>query len=221
MQDVIKIENLNKSYGNVKAVTDLSFKVKKGELFAFLGVNGAGKSTTISIMCGTLEKDAGKVYIDGVDTDSLGEPTHQSHVLGRGEREFFKRNLLHLGFPLETLFLGLGIGQQLLELFHVIVGIVGVLVVRGSDVARGATTALVRESTLGRRVTEVLATRTAVRPREPEQPGEAFVQARAVRLANVVFKIFLGYAGFPAKRTRVGGAGVLSPCGLDTGNESR
>ncbi len=69
MADVIKIENLKKSFGQVKAVDDLSFKVKEGELFAFLGVNGAGKSTTISIMCGTLEKDGGKVFIDGVDTD--------------------------------------------------------------------------------------------------------------------------------------------------------
>lgn len=69
MKDVIKIENLYKSYGAVKAVNDLSFKVKEGELFAFLGVNGAGKSTTISVISGTLKKDSGKVYIDGVDID--------------------------------------------------------------------------------------------------------------------------------------------------------
>ena len=68
--DIIKIENLNKSYGEVKAVNDLSFKVKKGELFAFLGENGAGKSTTISIICSQLSKDSGKVYIDGLDIDT-------------------------------------------------------------------------------------------------------------------------------------------------------
>ncbi len=73
MTDIIKIENLHKSFGDVKAVQNLSFKIKKGELFAFLGVNGAGKSTTISIICGMLEKDAGKVFIDGVDTDLDGE----------------------------------------------------------------------------------------------------------------------------------------------------
>ena len=55
--DIIKISYLNKSFGEVKAVNDLSFRVKKGELFAFLGVNGAGKSTTISILCGLLKKD--------------------------------------------------------------------------------------------------------------------------------------------------------------------
>ena len=52
MENIIEIKNLNKSFGEVHAVNDLSFNVKKGELFAFLGVNGAGKSTTISIMCG-------------------------------------------------------------------------------------------------------------------------------------------------------------------------
>ena len=62
MSDIIKIEHLNKCFGDVKAVNDLSFRVKKGELFAFLGVNGAGKSTTISIICGQLRKDSGNVW---------------------------------------------------------------------------------------------------------------------------------------------------------------
>jgi multidrug/hemolysin transport system ATP-binding protein len=51
----------------VKAVQDLSFCVRRGELFAFLGVNGAGKSTTINILCGQLEKDSGEVLIDGLE----------------------------------------------------------------------------------------------------------------------------------------------------------
>lgn len=69
MDNIIEIKNLNKSFGEVKAVQDLSFCVKKGELFAFLGVNGAGKSTTISVLCGQLKKDTGSVKICGVDTD--------------------------------------------------------------------------------------------------------------------------------------------------------
>lgn len=69
MRDIIKIENLSKSFGDVKAVQDLSFQVKEGALFAFLGVNGAGKSTTINILCGQLSKDGGRVEIDGADLD--------------------------------------------------------------------------------------------------------------------------------------------------------
>ncbi|MGN0352578.1 MAG: ABC transporter ATP-binding protein [Roseburia sp.] len=69
MKDIIEIKHLSKHFGEVKAVQDLSFKVKEGELFAFLGINGAGKSTTISIMCGQLAKDAGTVCIDGTDLE--------------------------------------------------------------------------------------------------------------------------------------------------------
>lgn len=67
MNNIIEIEHLSKSYGKIKAVQDLSFCVKEGELFAFLGVNGAGKSTTISIICGQLAKDAGTVKICGME----------------------------------------------------------------------------------------------------------------------------------------------------------
>lgn len=68
--NAIEINGLTKRFKDVIAVNDLSFRVKEGELFAFLGLNGAGKSTTISIMCGQLEKDSGKVIIDGNDLDS-------------------------------------------------------------------------------------------------------------------------------------------------------
>ncbi len=65
----LKIEHLCKSYGDIKAVDDISFEVAKGSLFAFLGVNGAGKSTTINITCSILGKDSGKIYVDGYDLD--------------------------------------------------------------------------------------------------------------------------------------------------------
>lgn len=72
MEHIIEIQNLYKSFGPVKAVQNLSFHVNKGELFAFLGVNGAGKSTTISILCGQLAKDSGQVTVAGhsIDTGS-------------------------------------------------------------------------------------------------------------------------------------------------------
>lgn len=73
MEHIIEIKNLNKSFGDVRAVRDLSFCVKKGELFAFLGVNGAGKSTTISILCGQLKMDSGSVTVAGEDIESSRE----------------------------------------------------------------------------------------------------------------------------------------------------
>lgn len=66
---MIRVENLKKNFGDVCAVDNLSLKVKQGELYAFLGVNGAGKSTTINIICGQLKKDSGKVFVCGVDSD--------------------------------------------------------------------------------------------------------------------------------------------------------
>ena len=73
MEEIISIKNLNKTFKEVKAINNLSFKVKKGEFFAFLGINGAGKSTTISIMCGELNRDSGEVYIDGKNIDEQME----------------------------------------------------------------------------------------------------------------------------------------------------
>ena len=70
MENIIEIKNLHKRFKEVKAVDDLSFKVKRGELFAFLGENGAGKSTTISIMCGCLAKDSGEVFVGGINLDT-------------------------------------------------------------------------------------------------------------------------------------------------------
>ena len=71
----IEIKNLKKSYDNGRsfAVNDISFNVEKGSLFAFLGMNGAGKSTTINIICSILEKDDGKIYINGQDLDNHSE----------------------------------------------------------------------------------------------------------------------------------------------------
>ena len=70
---IIEIDNLEKSFKDVKAVDGVSFKVKEGELFAFLGINGAGKSTTINIISGTLKKDGGKVRVCGYDIDETAD----------------------------------------------------------------------------------------------------------------------------------------------------
>lgn len=80
MEHIIEIERLNKNFGEVHAVQDLSFHVRPGELFAFLGVNGAGKSTTISILCGQLAKDSGSVRVCGESVD--GRMEHIARRLG-------------------------------------------------------------------------------------------------------------------------------------------
>lgn len=67
--EALEIQNLSKSYGEVKAVNDISFTVKEGSLFAFLGINGAGKSTTINMISGILPKDGGKIFVCGHDLD--------------------------------------------------------------------------------------------------------------------------------------------------------
>lgn len=80
MEEILKITNVNKSFGKIKAVNNISFKVKKGEMFAFLGINGAGKSTTISMICGTLKKDSGSILICGEDINK--NPNYIKNKIG-------------------------------------------------------------------------------------------------------------------------------------------
>ncbi len=75
---IVEIKNLHKSFKDVKAVDDISFSVKEGELFAFLGVNGAGKSTTINIISGILNKDRGSVFVCGEDIDKNADKIKSS-----------------------------------------------------------------------------------------------------------------------------------------------
>ncbi len=81
MENIIEIEHLCKNFGDVKAVDDLSLKVKTGELYAFLGVNGAGKSTTISIICGTLAKTSGNVKVCGADEHNFDSAKRELGVV--------------------------------------------------------------------------------------------------------------------------------------------
>ena len=61
----ISIQNLSKSYGNQKAVDNISFEVKTGEVLGFLGPNGAGKTTTMKMITGFISMDAGEIFIGG------------------------------------------------------------------------------------------------------------------------------------------------------------
>ena len=63
---MLRIEHLTKTYGDKKAVDDLSLRIAPGEIYGFIGHNGAGKTTTIKACCGILQFDSGEIFIDGV-----------------------------------------------------------------------------------------------------------------------------------------------------------
>lgn len=67
MENVIEIENLKKDFNSFTAVNEISFSVKRGEIFGFLGPNGAGKSTTIKMLCGLILPTSGKAIVNGYD----------------------------------------------------------------------------------------------------------------------------------------------------------
>lgn len=69
-KNILVVKHLIKDYDHFRAVDDISFSVREGSLFAFLGLNGAGKSTTINIITGILKKNSGDIYIDGADIDT-------------------------------------------------------------------------------------------------------------------------------------------------------
>ena len=68
MKNLISIQNIIKSFKNLKAVENLSLEIKEGEIYVLLGSNGAGKSTTLNILLGFLTPDSGTALINGVDT---------------------------------------------------------------------------------------------------------------------------------------------------------
>ncbi|WP_100401793.1 ABC transporter ATP-binding protein [Bacillus sp. FJAT-42315] len=104
MSAIIQVENLRKQYGNYEAVKGISFTVKQGSLFAFLGANGAGKSTTIEILCTLLKKSSGTVRMNGYTLDqadhhanirkSIGVVFQQSLL---DERLTVYENIMHRG----------------------------------------------------------------------------------------------------------------------------
>lgn len=72
-EDIVTVEGLAKCYGSVQALGGISFTVRRGSLFSLLGVNGAGKSTAINILCSILQKDAGAVSVCGFDLDTRAD----------------------------------------------------------------------------------------------------------------------------------------------------
>ena len=77
---MIKLDQLNKRYGELQAVDNLSLEVPSGELFCFLGRNGAGKTTTIKMMTGLVRPDSGSINLGGVD--ALKDPVEAKRIMG-------------------------------------------------------------------------------------------------------------------------------------------
>lgn len=104
MTFAIKVENLCKQYGKQQAVKGISFTVEQGTLFAFLGENGAGKSTTIEILCTLLKKSSGQVTINGFTLDASNDNADIRKSIGvvfqqslLDERLTVRENILHRG----------------------------------------------------------------------------------------------------------------------------
>ncbi len=106
---IVEVEDLRKTYGNVKAVDGVSFKIKQGSIFTLLGPNGAGKTTTLEIIEGLRTPDSGKITIFGRMVDRIGREEKEligvslqetnliSHLTVRETlsmfRSFYKRGL--------------------------------------------------------------------------------------------------------------------------------
>ena len=74
----IEIHNLTKKFGDFTSVDNISFNVKKGEIFGFLGANGAGKTTTIRMLCGVLAPTSGDAFVGGFSVVKEPEKVKQS-----------------------------------------------------------------------------------------------------------------------------------------------
>ena len=90
--DVIVVDRLSRTFGAFKAVDDVSFTVRRGEVFGFLGSNGAGKSTTIRMLCGLLTPTSGRASVDGVDVGR--DPEEVKRRIGYMSQRFSLYELL-------------------------------------------------------------------------------------------------------------------------------
>ena len=90
MKDIVEVKNLRMDFGNKTVIRDLSFKVKRGEIFGLLGANGSGKSVLMSIIAGLQKKSDGKIFVNGkvalifqdADIQILGETVKEDVSVG-------------------------------------------------------------------------------------------------------------------------------------------
>ena len=81
--DVLQVANLNKSFGGVQAIRDLSFQIDKGEVLGLIGPNGSGKSTTVNVLAGLMPATSGNIQLGGSSVESLPEHERVARGLAR------------------------------------------------------------------------------------------------------------------------------------------
>src|SRR5215213_487490 len=92
MSNAIEVKHLSRRFGAFRAVDDVSFEVRTGEIFGFLGSNGAGKSTTIRMLCGLLRPSSGTAVVGGVDVSA--DPEGVKRRIGYMSQRFSLYELL-------------------------------------------------------------------------------------------------------------------------------
>ncbi len=97
---MLKIEHLTKSFGNKKAVDDLSLHIRPGEIYGFIGHNGAGKTTTLKSCAGILQFDSGEIYINGksIKQDPLGCKKDIAYIPDNPDIYEFMSGIQYLNF---------------------------------------------------------------------------------------------------------------------------
>ena len=97
---MLKIEHLTKCYGNKKAVDDLSLHIAPGEICAFIGHNGAGKTTAIKSACGILHFDEGEIFVDGISikNDPLAAKKQLAYIPDNPDLYDFMTGIAYLNF---------------------------------------------------------------------------------------------------------------------------
>ncbi len=97
---MLRIEHLTKTYGDKKAVDDLSLHILPGEIYGFIGHNGAGKTTTLKAVAGILEFDGGSIYVDGknVREDPIGCKSVMAYIPDNPDLYEFMSGIDYLNF---------------------------------------------------------------------------------------------------------------------------
>ena len=97
---MLKISHVTKSYGEKKAVDDLSLHIQPGEIYGFIGHNGAGKTTTLKSVVGILQFDQGEIYIDGksIKEDPLGCKRETAYIPDNPDLYEYMTGIQYLNF---------------------------------------------------------------------------------------------------------------------------